>query len=401
MDLVTRRKFLVASGVSGAAALAAGAGVLSWAELERRAVTDGLPAGAPVLVILTMYGGNDGLNTLVPYADPAYHAARPDLAYAAEEVLHLDNEFGLNPAMSGFAKLWQRKQLAIVRGVGYPKPDFSHFRSMDIWQTASPVEPIATGWIGRWLDATGDDPVRAISLDPLLPPLAVGSRSTAASLPLASTRPLAPDLASALDTLGGSASADTPAQSEVCQSYRAERTVLSTFADVLSGQQQSGKSNPLQAQLELVGRCVKAGVPTSVYSVSLGNFDTHASETHTQQALLGALDSALSAFLADMAQDPRGRSVVVLAYSEFGRRVAANASQGTDHGSAGTAFVAGVPVRGGYYGDQPSLSKLTDGNLAITTDFRAVYGELIVTMLGTDPARVLDTVPKPLGVLSA
>ena len=154
-------------------------------------------------------------------------------------------------------------------------------------------------------------------------------------------------------------------------------------------------------QLDLVAQCIKTGIPTTVYLVSLDSFDTHAAEKATQQALLGTLDSAVSAFLSDMANDPRGRGVVLLAYSEFGRRVAANASQGTDHGTAGPVFVAGLPVRGGFYGTQPSLTDLDNGDLKYDVDFRAIYGELVHKVLRTDPGRVLRTVPPELGFLSA
>ena len=155
---------------------------VNWHDLLRAAQDRPLPADAGVLVIVTLYGGNDGINTLIPYADNAYHDARPELAYAPGDVLHLDEQLGLNPAMNGLAQLWNQRQLAIVRGVGYPQPDHSHFRSMDIWQTASPAEPVSTGWIGRWLDATGDDPLRAVNIGPVLPPLAVGEKYTAAAL---------------------------------------------------------------------------------------------------------------------------------------------------------------------------------------------------------------------------
>ncbi|WP_373280808.1 DUF1501 domain-containing protein, partial [Mycobacterium celatum] len=134
-----------------------------------------------VLVIVTLYGGNDGINTVIPHADNAYHDARPELAYAPGDVLHLDQQLGLNPALKGMAQLWNQRKLAIVRGVSYPRPDHSHFRSMDIWQTASPAEPVSTGWIGRWLDA-GDDPLRAVNIGSVLPPLAVGEKCTAAAL---------------------------------------------------------------------------------------------------------------------------------------------------------------------------------------------------------------------------
>ena len=414
MDTVTRRRFLIASGVAGAGALAAGAVTLRPETLAGRAVSDPLPGDARVLVLVTLYGGNDGLNTVVPYAGAAhsaYQSARPELAYAAADVLHLDDEWGLNPALKGLAALWKDKQLAIARGVGYPNPDFSHFRSMDIWQTASPATPVPTGWIGRWLDATGDDPVRALNIGSVLPPAAVGARCTAAALDPGGGA-LRASFAPAVTGLGRASSSDTASEAGVATSYRNERTVARTFASgarlvgavtrraVPSAGKSGQSAEDLSAQLDFVGRCVKAGVPTRVYLVSLGGFDTHADEKGTQQALLQTFDSAVSGFLADMAKDANGRKVVLAAYSEFGRRVAANASDGTDHGTAGPMFVAGVPVKGGWYGDQPSLTDLDDGNLKVTVDFRSVYGELLHGVLGADPTRVLDAVPKPLGLLA-
>jgi uncharacterized protein (DUF1501 family) len=403
MDGLTRRRFLISSGVAGGAALAAGASAVTWDQLHRRATTDTQPAGSKILVVVTLYGGNDGLNTLIPYTDPAYHSARPQLAYDPSSVLQLDATLGLNPAMTGLHKLWSAKQLAVVRGVGYPQPDHSHFRSMDIWQTASPAEPVNTGWIGRWLDATGDDPLRAVNIGSVLPPLTVGAHATAAALPLGKSRPLSAPLLSALAGLGRASATDTAAEAMVCAGYRAEQQVTATFGSLLdpnaadpapaSGASSAGGQGSLKEQLDLVARCVKAGVPTSVYSVSLGGFDTHADEKDTQQTQLGTLDFALSAFLAEMAADPRGQGVVLLAYSEFGRRVVANASQGTDHGTANPVFLAGVPVRGGFYGEQPSLTDLDDGDLKASTDFRSIYAELTEKVLGTDSAQVLSGAP--------
>lgn len=401
MDGITRRRFLIASGATGGAAVLAGSAAVTWSQLQRSANARPLASGTPILVLVTLYGGNDGLNTVIPYADPAYHTARPELAYTAGEVLPLDGQLGLNPALKGLAKLWQAKQLAVVRGVGYPNPDHSHFRSMDIWQTASPAEPVSTGWIGRWLDASGDDPLRAVNLGAVLPPLAMGTRCTAAALQVGRAAPLPRDFAAALSTLGHPDPTDTPSNGEVCASYRAERQVDATFAPVLASAAGGAAGQSLAAQLDLVRHCIKAGVPTTAYSVSLGGFDTHADEKGTQEQLLGTLDTAVSAFLADLAADPRGRNVVLATYSEFGRRVAANASQGTDHGTAGPVFVAGVPVRGGFYGAQPSLTDLADGDLKADVDFRAVYGELLHKVLRADPSQVLDAVPAELGFLNA
>src|SRR6201984_2718201 len=189
MPDLSRRKFLVASAGLGAAGLLSGACAVSGLDLLREAKQRPLAEGSGVLVILTLYGGNDGINTVIPYADNAYHDARPELAYAPGDVLPLDGQLGLNPALKGLAQQWNNRRLAIIRGVGYPQPDHSHFRSMDIWQTASPAEPVSTGWIGRWLAPTGDDPLRAVNIGAVLPPLAVGEKATAAALSVGARTP--------------------------------------------------------------------------------------------------------------------------------------------------------------------------------------------------------------------
>ncbi|OBH87440.1 hypothetical protein A5681_13465 [Mycobacterium scrofulaceum] len=392
MPEMNRRRFLVASAGVGAAGLLSTAVAVSWPDLMRAAEDRPLADGAGVLVLVTLYGGNDGINTLIPYADNAYHDARPELAYAPGDVLHLDEALGLNPALKGLAQLWGQRQLAIVRGVGYPRPDHSHFRSMDIWQTASPAEPVSTGWIGRWLDATGDDPLRAVNIGPVLPPLAVGEKHTAAALSMA-PEPTRQGLDTLMGALGADDPDDTPAMAAVCKAYRAARTTAHTFGTVKAT---GNQRNSLSAQLHLVAEVVRARVPTRVYTAQLGGFDTHAGERGTQQRLLAAFDEAVTSFLRQVA----GRNVVVVAYSEFGRRVRANASQGTDHGTAGPVFVAGTPVRGGFYGDEPSLTDLDNGDLKYTTDFRDVYHELLARTVGTDPAPSVDAGRKSLGFLT-
>jgi uncharacterized protein (DUF1501 family) len=355
MPEMNRRRFLIASAGVGAAGLLS---AVSWPDLMRAARDRPLAPGAGVLVIATLYGGNDGINTVIPYADNAYHDARPELAYTPGDVLHLDQQLGLNPAMKGLAGLWKRGQLAIVRGAGYPKPDHSHFRSMDIWQTASPAEPVSTGWIGRWLDATGDDPLRVMT------------------------------------ALGNDDPDDTPAMAAVCKAYRAARTADTTFASVKPA---ARGRNSLSTQLSTVAQAIEARVPARVYTVQLSGFDTHAGERGTQQRLLQTFDEAVSAFVQQMA----GRDVVLMAYSEFGRRVRANASQGTDHGTAGPVFIAGPPVKGGFYGEQPSLADLDNGDLKYTTDFRDIYAELLARTVGTDPTPAVGAGRNSLGFLSA
>ena len=403
---MNRRRFLFASTGLTAAGLLAGA-TFGLPDLLQAARDRPLAQGSGILVLVTMYGGNDGINTLIPYADPAYHQSRPELAYAASDVLHLDSALGLNPGMPGLARLWQQRQLAVIRGVGYPKPDHSHFRSMDIWQTASPDEPVRTGWIGRWLDATGDDPLRAVNIGTVLPPLAVGEKLTAAALSVTGDHTLK-SFANTVDALGAPDTQDTAAMALVRQSYRAVQTTDAALQPAIQQASHKGRSptaknksdDALADQLAVVARCIKAGVPTRVYSVSLGGFDTHADERGTQQRQVSRLDTAVTGFLDQIAGDPHGRNVVLMAYSEFGRRVRANASQGTDHGTAGPMFIAGAPVKGGFYGDEPSLTDLDNGDLKVTTDFRDVYHEVLTRTLGTDPGPIVGPGRKDVGFLA-
>jgi uncharacterized protein (DUF1501 family) len=407
-SVMNRRRFLAYSGAGAVAVAGAGYSIDS---LLSRAQSDPLPAGAGVLVMLTLYGGNDGLNTVIPAADPAYQSARPELAYTESEVLPLGDGLGLNPGMTGMKKLWDDNHLAIVRGVSYPQPDHSHFRSMDIWQTASPDHPLSTGWLGRWLDTSGRDPLHAVSLDPVLPPMLAGATTAGAALPLTGLALPHGRLGTAFQALGNPAAGestqqataaraivdlhrtavnlgaalDGPTPSAMTMTARPART-----AKVGTGGKAGGKSGgQLARELDVVASCVEIGAPTRAYSVSTGGFDTHTGERDTQRRLLTEVDQAVSGFLNRMAGSVRGRNVVLVAYSEFGRRVMANANQGTDHGTAGPMFVAGAPVRGGFVGAQPSLTDLDNGELKPTTDFRDVYATLLTDVLNSDPESVL------------
>jgi uncharacterized protein (DUF1501 family) len=408
---VTRRRFLAFSGVAAAGALGLGATRVDWSQLLDAAATNPLDPAAGVLVVVTLYGGNDGLNTVVPAADPAYQAARPDLAYRPDEVLDLGEGLGLNPGLTGLKAQWDGGQLAVVRGVGYPQADRSHFRSMAIWQTASPVSSSTTGWLGRWLDATSTDPLAAVSLESVLPALLAGEKVAAASFPLGGLRLPKGQLGGALQLLGRPDPADGPWQARVATSLADLQRAASTLGPATErrppapgpsttepdeGDEQqdrgasAGGAGQLGAQLDVVANLIELGVPTRAYSVSLGGFDTHSDERATQQRLLTQLDAALSGFQRRCQGTDRGQQVVVLVYSEFGRRVRANGSDGTDHGTAGPVFLLGRGVRGGFHGAEPSLTDLDDGDLKHSTDFRSVYASVLDGVLGTDPGRVLD-----------
>jgi uncharacterized protein (DUF1501 family) len=403
MDTVSRRRFLIASGVAGAGALAAGAvGVYTLTDLFDTAGWSDGGTGSSTLVLITLYGGNDGLATVVPYADPAYRAARDDMAYNPEDVIHLDDHTGLNPSFKGFKRIYDGGHLAIVRSVGYPGPDRSHFRSMDIWQTANPVRPGTTGWLGRWLDAfPGADPRHAVTFEPVLPPVLAGATRAGAAVTTAGLKLPAGYKPATLTALGRTADDEPALQARAARTF-ADMVTVDAMVRALPAPSASdddpnertatgtGGRTGLASQLALIARCVEAGVVTRVFSASLGGFDLHADGREPQQNLLAELDSAVSGFVDRMAKSERGRKVVVAIYSEFGRRVRANASDGTDHGTASDVFLLGAPVRGGQYGHPPDLTDLDEGDLKFSTDFRDVYATLLAGVLDTDPARVLD-----------
>ncbi len=398
MDTLSRRRFLQ---LSGAAIVGATAPVLSISQIVQAAQTRPLPAGTPILVLVTLYGGNDGLNTVIPYQDANYFQSRPDISYSPSDLLPLDKELALNGSMTGMKNLWDQKKLAIIRGVGYPQSDRSHFTSMAIWQSASPEAQSNSGWIGRWIDSQPRDPMLAISLGSVLPPLMAGVNRSGSALPLGGI--FVPTGALAMDCMRLSApsASDSKLLATAATSLRDLFDLSSTVTPILklpappasdlptSNGGSAGGGSDLQQQLDVVAKLIAAGAPTRVWSVSLGGFDTHANEKGAQAVLLGNVSDAISRFLSQMRSVSRGQDVTVMTYSEFGRRVRGNASQGTDHGTSGPVFLAGDKIKGGFYGDQPSLTSLKDGDLAVTTDFRDIYATVLENILMAPSEQIL------------
>ena len=391
MDTLSRRKFLKLT--TGAAAVGVASNFLSLDQIAQAAIDRPLAAGTPILVVVTLYGGNDGLNTVIPYTDPIYFSSRPDISYKAETMLPLDAELALNPNMAGIKGLWDQKKVAIIRGVGYPKPDHSHFSSMAKWQSASPERHINSGWLGRWLDSQPEDPMLAISLGSVLPPLLAGTKISGSALPLGGLVIPKGTLATQCIQLSKVARTDSTLMAAAATSMRNLFSVSTSIQPILklpapvatdlptvNGGNAGGDSN-LSQQLDVVAKLISAGSPTKVWSVSLGGFDTHANEANAQAELLGVVSTSLTRFMSQLKSTTRLNDVTVMVYSEFGRRVKGNASQGTDHGTAGPMFIIGEKVKGGFYGDQPSLSKLIDGDLAVTSDFRDVYATVLESIL--------------------
>ena len=391
MDTLTRRRFLQLT--SGAVALGVAAPLLSIKEIAQAAIDRPLPHGTPILVIVTLYGGNDGLNTVIPYTDPIYFASRPDISYKPETLLPLDSELALNPSMKGIKALWDQKKVAIVRGVGYPNPDRSHFSSMAKWQTASPAKNVNTGWLGRWIDTQAEDPMLAISLGSVLPPLLAGAKRSGSALPLGGLVIPKGSLAAECLMLSKSSKNDSKLMAAAATSMRNLFSISTNVQPLLkkpaptpidlptiNGGNAGGDSN-LEQQLDVVAKLIAAGSPTKVWSVSLGGFDTHANEANAQAELLGAVSDSLSRFMGQIKTTTRSNDITVMVYSEFGRRVVGNGSQGTDHGTSGPMFIIGNSVKGGFYGEQPSLKNLYKDDLAVTTDFRDVYATVIEKVL--------------------
>lgn len=369
-----------------------------------------------VLVLVQMAGGNDGLNTVVPHGNPEYYKARPGIGIAKPAVLKIDDMLGFHPQMSGFKELYDEGQLAIVQGVGYPNPDRSHFRSMDIWHSARPdADYTEDGWLGRGLDQTVEGHgggLRALALGTNRLPLALlGSKVNVPSVnnlagyhlelgvgPEANhklQRRLMGEIADRSVTAGSSGTGSIGAGAANLDFLR--KTALTAFssADKLKEVTASYKpattypANGLGEKLKIVAQIIAGDLGTRVIFVSLDGFDTHAQQSGAHQALLAELSSAIRAFFQDLKGHNLDDRAVVATFSEFGRRVKENGSLGTDHGAASQVFVAGPTVKGGLHGPHPSLTELVEGDLKFHTDFRSVYATLLTKVLGWPAEQVL------------
>jgi uncharacterized protein (DUF1501 family) len=361
-----------------------------------------------VLLVLELTGGNDGLNCVVPYADDVYHKSRPKLHLTKEQLRRIDDHVGLHPALRGFDDLLQAQQLAVVQSVGYPNPNRSHFESMAIWHTAE-LKPTGntSGWLARGLDnkqvAAGTDvPALHVGADLLPQALAGGERyvPSVASLEQFRRRLNVPESAgaaeqrAALDQIGGEGRG---AAGSLLQFV--ERSTLLTYASSARLESVVGKggaatgypeSYGLAQRLKLIAQLVKAGLTTSLYYAHLGGFDTHANQAATHDGLLREVGDSLKAFFDDLKKANAGERVLVLVFSEFGRRLSENGSAGTDHGTAAPVFVLGSAVQPGVHGPYPNLKDLdAGGDPKHGIDFRQVYATLLDEWLDCPSDKVL------------
>ena len=362
-----------------------------------------------VLVVIQMGGGNDGLNTIVPYSDDAYHRVRPAIGVAETSVLRINDRIGLNPVMAPLDDLYKAGRVAIVQGVGYPNANRSHFEATQIWETASPERPLSNGWLGRYLDSTVRTPAitpnpantadlfTAVALGDTVPTALIASHVDVPAIGSLGTYGYnaGKDLSSKL-TAGALYDGAQPGQSPYLTMIEETARNAMHGGDVLKakiGSYAPAVTYPADAfsqQLSLAARIIGSNVVTRIIFVSIGSFDTHANQRVQQDRLLGYLSNGLHAFYADLAAHQLDRRVLAMTFSEFGRRVTQNASNGTDHGTAMPLFVMGGTVKGGVYGDHPSLTQLdANGDLLHAIDFRSVYATVVERWLGHSTAGII------------
>ena len=356
-----------------------GASALSIVLAGRAAIAQ--QASRRILVLVELKGGNDGLNTVVPYADPLYHQFRPTIGLAREKVLQLDEHVGLSDKLEPLMESWKARDFAILQGVGYPSPNRSHFRSIEIWDTASSSsQTLSEGWVSRAFDGT-HLPVGA-GVDGIV----VDTNSLPMAGPALRTIVM-PDAenflrqAEAMKDAPNARDVGNPALHHLLDVRHEVNGAAIGLRDRLRNGPAPAyafnqQDNGFGRQLDLAARLLMAHVPVVAIKVALGGFDTHANQVPTQERLLSILASGLATFRKNLIAANLWNDVVVMTYSEFGRRVKQNASGGTDHGTAAPQFLMGGRVKGGLHGVYPSLADLQDGDLKQTVDFRNVYSTL-------------------------
>jgi uncharacterized protein (DUF1501 family) len=349
-------------------------------------------------------GGHDGLNAVVPYADSLYYQLRPQIGIAADKVLPLDDHVGLHPNLASFKTLYDAGQLAILQGVGYPNPNRSHFRSMEIWQTARPDGPAPEqGWLGAFVAEiykAGNSPFECVNFGTSVPqalhtthaPIAALQDTTSFQFLVDRRLPsMKEPLLKTFGQVGTRPAQNTPALQLVAETWDATNQGVQILGGLTEKYQARAQypSNPLGKTLQQVAQMLSSDIGTRVIYLQLGGFDTHANEKPQHATLLTQLADSLAAFQTDLAGQGLADQVVTMTISEFGRRVKENGSQGTDHGAAGPMFVVGKRVKGGLYGDYPNLSSLDDGDLKFGIDFRSVYATMLENWLGASAQDLL------------
>ena len=420
IDKIGRREFLRAGLVFGAGAAGLAAGYAAVPDVFARAMYAAKQekiVNEKVLVMIQLAGGNDGLQTVMPLADQAYRDLRPQLSKSADEALPISKDFGLNKNLTGTKKLWDEGKVAIVQGVGYPKPSFSHFDSIRVWETADPDRRQQDGWLGKTIvdnyDSAGHPLVGCACGTTGIPG---ALRDLEATLTVVNSQQSfkfnggdemekamgalytsTPGIYGALFDTAVTTARDTVAQ---LKSSAASYTPKALYTD--NAKLVYSSKNQLAAALQLAAQLIVTGTGVKILHVTLGGFDTHYTQQQRHDDLMGYFDQAVSAFYTDLAAHGMSDRVLIATWSEFGRRPKENASAGTDHGTSAPVFLMGDAVKGGLYGAAPSLAKLdTGGNLAWNVDFRSVYQEILEGHLAVDAKEVFSQTFDKLAVFRA
>ena len=377
---------------------------------------------SPILVVLQLAGGNDGMNTVIPYADDNYYKARPVIGIPRQQVITLNDRVGLNPGLVGLKGLFDQGNLAILQGVGYPNPNRSHFRSTEIWQTASDANIVESyGWLGRYFDSCckGADPTVGVAIGNQIPQSFASLDPTGVSFsrpeqyrwingdhsgssesvyremnePIMDPATLDENDGGSVDSLPGATAVNRHESTlEFLQRTALDAQMSSDKVLAIAKKYPASVSYPHTAlgdSLSLVGRMIAGGLATRVFYVSQGGYDTHINQVATHARLMGELNDALVAFSQDLTAQGNFGRVMLMTFSEFGRRVNQNASNGTDHGAAAPMFVMGGGIKAGLHGQYPSLEALNEGDLAYNVDFRSVYATILDRWLRAPSKEVL------------
>jgi uncharacterized protein (DUF1501 family) len=417
---LSRRDFLRSGLVFGAGAAGLAAGYAAVPDVLARAVYAAKQENVvndKVLVMIQLAGGNDGLQTVIPLADQSYRDLRPMLSKAADTALPISKEFGLNKNLKGTKALFDQGKVAIIQGVGYAKPSFSHFDSIRVWETGDPERRQQDGWLGMTIAKNYDSaghPLVGCACGTTGVPGAL--RDLEATLTVVNSQQSfkfnggddmeramgalytgTPGIYGALFDTAVTTARDTVAQ---LKSSAASYTPMAQYSD--DAKLVYSSKNQLAAALQLAAQLIVTGTGVKILHVTLGGFDTHYTQMQRHDDLMGYLDQAISAFYADLHGHGMSDRVLVATWSEFGRRPKENASAGTDHGTAAPIFLIGDSVNAGLYGGQPSLAKLdAGGNLPYEVDFRSVYQEILDTHMGVDSKEVFAQRFEQLSVLKA
>lgn len=417
LSKLSRRDFLRSGLVFGAGAAGLAAGYAAVPDVFARAVYAAKAGGVAndrVLVMVQLAGGNDGLQTVIPLADQRFRDLRPQLSQSAEEALPIADGLGLNKNLRATKALFDQGKVAIVQGVGYPKPSLSHFDSIRVWETADPERRQQDGWLGKTIaqnyDSAGHPLVGCACGSTVIPG---ALRDLEATLTVVndqeSFRFNGPDMEKAVGALYTNTpgiygalfdTAVTTARDTVAQlrTSAAAYTPKARYSD--DARPGYSSKNQLAAALQLAAQLIVTGTGVKILHVTLGGFDTHYAQVQRHDDLMGSFDQAVSAFYQDLAGYAMADRVLIATWSEFGRRPKENASAGTDHGTAAPVFLIGDTVKGGLYGELPSLAKLdASGNLGYAVDFRSVYQEVLDAHLAVDAREVFAQSFEPLSIL--